>query len=265
MSSTEQVSLINEASTDPVPEMAAPIDNSVQLFRGLYNSEEDAWYDTAYVRELTGEDEEYLATFEAKDGVTYFEYMTEVLRRAVLRIGPLDVQQAPVLLDRLILSDRDMLFLGIVRVTYGYTRSIAATCRKCGEMNDVEIHLDEDFPIVAPEHDPKKPITVNLSNGATISVRLPNGEDTSESNRDTKTGAEVTTKLISRVAIFNDGEEPADRLAWSKALSIADRRLIAKSLVSAKMGPSLEEVNTQCAHCDSDMTVRLDWVSLLFN
>jgi hypothetical protein len=265
MSSSDQASVINEASADPVPEMAAPVDNSVQLFRGLYNSDEDAWYDTAYVRELTGEDEEYLATFESKKDVTYFEYMTEVLRRAVLRIGPLDTQQAPVLIDRLIMPDRDMLFLGIVKATYGYTRSIAANCRKCDGMNDVEIHLDDDFPIIAPERDPKKPISVNLSNGMTVGVRLPNGEDTSESNRDAKNGAEVTTKLLSRVVIFNDGEEPADRLTWSKSLSIADRRAIAKSLVSAKMGPKLEEVNTQCAHCGENMTVRLDWVSLLLN
>ena len=55
-----------------------------------------------------------------------------------------------------------------------------------------------------------------------------------------------------------------EREAWAKKLGVADRKNIIKALTSAQPGPRMGEVETQCAHCEKELTVVLDWVSLLF-
>lgn len=263
MSTDEDAQKINTAMQDPVPHVHPPSDNVVQLFRGLYDKDTDAWYDVATVRELTGEDEEELSRLQVKKGTTLFEYMTKVLQLGIDSIGPYSPREHPQIVDLLILPDRDLVFLGLIRATYGSGREVGTRCPKCSGLNDVEINLDDDIPIIYPDFDVKRPLEVKLSKGQTVHVRIPNGEDTMESQKDTNTDAEVTTKLISRLVTFPDGNEPPDRLAWSKALSLSDRRSIAKTLVSVEIGPKMEEVDTQCAHCGAEMPIALDWVSLL--
>lgn len=265
MSTSDQADIINAAIADPAPGMTPALDGSVSLFRGVYDVDSDTWHTDAMVRELTGEDEEFLSTLQNKKDVTFFDYMSGILSRSVVNVGPYSPSDQPHLINKLILPDRDMLFLATVRATYGTERQMNVRCGKCGGLNDVTINLDDDIPIVRPQIDFREPIEVKLTKGKSIRVRMPNGEDTTESQKDTKTDAEVTTKLLSRLAVFDDGHEPADRLAWSKSLSIADRRLIAQTLLSVEAGPKMEEVETQCAHCAATLPVSLDWVSLLFS
>lgn len=265
MSTAEQADLINNAISDPPPEMHPMLDTSVDLFRGVYDEDADRWYTNATIRELTGADEETLATLQNKKDITFFDYLSAVLSCAVEAVGPHTPKNNPHLISKLILPDRELLFLATVRATYGTERQLNVRCGKCKGMNDVAINLDDDIPVIRPLIDLKEPIEVKLSKGKSISVRLPNGEDTTESQKDTKTDAEVTTKLLSRLAVFNDGQEPTDRLGWSKSLSIADRRSIAQTLVKIEAGPRMEEVETQCAHCGSTLPISLDWVSLLFS
>lgn len=265
MSTSAQADMINAAIAEPAPEMHPPLDTSVELFRGVYDADSDTWYNNATVKELTGEDEETLSALQNKKDVTFFDYMSAILQCSVESVGPYSPKTQPHLINKLILPDRDMLFLATVRATYGTEREMNVRCGKCGGLNDVTINLDEDFPILRPDIDFHEPLEVNLTKGKTIRVRMPNGEDTTESQKGTKTDAEVTTKLLSRLAVFEDGQEPADRLAWSKSLSIADRRLIAQTLLNTEAGPKMEEVETQCAHCDATLPVSLDWVSLLFS
>jgi phage FluMu protein Com len=260
-----QADIINTASADPPPEMHPALDTSVELFRGVYDADTETWYRNAAVKELTGEDEEYLSTVQSKKDVTFFDYMSAVLRCSVVQVGPHSPKTQTHLVNKLILPDRELLFLATVRATYGTERQMNVRCGKCKGLNDVVINLDDDIPVIRPDIDFREPIEVKLTKGKSIRVRMPNGEDTTESQKDTKTDAEVTTKLLSRLAVFEDGQEPADRLAWSKSLSIADRRLIAQTLVKIEAGPKMEEVETQCAHCGSTLPVALDWVSLLFS
>jgi len=265
VSTSAQADIINSAIADPAPEMSPSLDTSVELFRGVYDADSSTWYQTAVVRELTGADEEALSSLQNKKGTTFFEYMSAVLSHSLVSVGPHSPKSQPHLVNKLILPDRELLFLATVRVTYGTERQMNVRCPKCGGLNDVVINLDDDIPIVRPDLDFKEPIEVKLTKGKSIRVRMPNGEDTTESQKDTKTDAEVATRLLARLAIFDDGHEPADRLAWSKSLSIADRRLIAQTLVNLEAGPKMEEVETQCAHCESVLPVALDWVSLLFS
>jgi hypothetical protein len=262
------VDVINDAiASDPVPEMAHPLDNTIELMRGIQQKLEDGtvvWHTLAEVRELTGVDEEALAKLEDKKDITYTEYMNALLARAVVRIGDLEVTKyGDSLINKLILGDRGLLFLAIVRATYGIEREVRVMCPHCSSSNDVEINLNEDFPIVTPDFDVKSPLEVKTKDGV-FHLRLPNGEDTIDIAKKYKTEAEVNTAMIGRCVIWEEDEAPQDVHQWALDLSLATRRKLVDALASIQLGPNLEAgVNAQCAACDKEMPFALDWVSLL--
>lgn len=269
MSTASDAETINNVAADPAPSMPTPLSTSIKLLRGLGEKHEDGtevWHDVAEVRELTGADEEWLAALESKPGLTYTEYMNALLDRAVVRIGTLVVADLPGIMNKLILPDRDMLFLGVVRATYGVQRDVRALCPHCGASNDISIDLDEDFPVKKAPFDLRETIKVKLKNGTVQQLRLPNGADTVAAQKGTKTDAEINTVMLSRCAVFDDNE-PADRMEWARGLNVGDRRKLINALLdlNGKIGPDLEGVDTQCATCGEDMPISLDWVSLLLS
>jgi hypothetical protein len=269
MSTGSDVDTINSAITatsDPRPAITPGLPTEIELLRGLGEKQDDGsetWHTVAKVKELTGEDEEALATLETKKDITYTEYMNALLERAVTHIGTLEVKKLPGIMNKLILADRDMLFLGVVRATYGINRDLRVRCPHCSESNDVQIDLDEDFPIRRASFDLRDTMKVTTSKGV-VQLRLPNGEDTVESQKKAKTDAEINTAMLSRCAVFEEGEEPEDRIVWAKGLNIGDRRKLVNALLAVKLGPDLEEVETQCSSCGEPMPMAMDWVSLLF-
>lgn len=267
MSSSSEADTINALATDPVPRMVAPLSTEIQLLRGIAQKKDDGstvWHDVAHVNEITGEDEEALSALTSKGkDLTYTEYMNALLEKAVVLIGDLKVSEYPGIMNKLILADRDMLFLGVVRATYGVKREIRVGCPSCRETNDVEIDLDEDFAISKPDFDVREPISVETKKGI-IKLRLPNGEDTIFSQKKAKTDAELNTAMLARCAVWEDGEGPPDPLEWARKLNVADRRKLVNTLLDIKLGPDLGAVDTQCAHCGKDLPIQLDWVNLLF-
>ena len=143
----------NTAIADPAPFIDYPPATDVQLLRGLFNEESGEWETTAIVRELTGEDEEALATFDSKEDITYGEYLVHLLQRAVVSIGSQEVNKNKDIIDKLLIGDRDVLFLAIVRATYGKGREVQLGCGNCGGSNDVVIDLDEDFKMEKVDQD----------------------------------------------------------------------------------------------------------------
>lgn len=265
MSTSSDADIINSSVQDPMPSMKVGLMTEIELLRGLGEKHEDGsetWHSLAKFKELTGEDEEALAGLENKPNITYTEYMNTLLARAVTHIGDLEVKKLPGLLNKLILADRDMLFLGVVRATYGLTRDLRVTCPHCGESNDVQINLDEDFPIKRPDFDLRDTLKVHTHKGL-YQLRLPNGEDTVEAQKKAKTDAEINTALLARCAVFEAGEEPADRVQWAKSLNAGVRRQLVNALLEVQVGPDLSGVNTPCAHCGEEIQMTLDWVSLL--
>lgn len=257
---------INAAIEDKVPSMGEAPDLVVELIRGLYDSDKDVWHTTAEIRELNGEDEEYLAAIQKKKGLLYAEYMNALLSKAVVRIGSLDINgsRGEALVSKLMMADRDLLYLNIVKATYGNEREVKVICSECKTMNDVTLELDKDFPITYPDFDIRQGIEVEISSG-TVHLRLPNAEDTVEVNKGTKTDAEVNTAMLARCTIWPKGKAPDNPLRWARSLGMADRRKLVNALLNVEIGPKMEEVNTQCASCDKEMPLLLDWVSLLFD
>lgn len=255
-------SAANAAIADSAPEIADVPPTSVKLIRGIWNSELEDWDSSATVRELTGEDEEALAALDAKGDLTYSEYLTALLQRGVISIGSQVVAHNPHIIDDLLLGDRDLLFLGVLRATYGKVREVQMICGNCDGSNDVGIDLDEDFKMETQTSDVTKPLSVVLKNKKTYSFNYPTSGDSKYAAKKAKTTAEQNTLIIARCLV---GDMDRDsREVWAKKLSLPDRKKIIKLLNSAQPGPRMQEVNTQCAHCEKELTVILDWVSLLF-
>jgi hypothetical protein len=252
----------NKAIGESLPQIDAPPSTEIQLMRGVFNGSTGEWEKVAVVRELTGEDEEYLAALDAKENLAYGDYLNYLLQRAVVSIGSIIVSTNQHIIDELIIGDRDSLFIGVVRATYGRNREMTLLCGNCEGSNDVTIDLDEDFKIEHPNIEIDKPVLVEMKDGKTLQFNYPTTGDSRYAAKKGKTVAEQNTYIISRCLVSDMDKNM--RESWAKKLSIVDRKNVVKAINQAQPGPRMEEVKTQCSHCSEDLTVVLDWVSLLF-
>jgi hypothetical protein len=252
-----QTDALNSALADSAPEMAAAPSTQVQLICGVFNKELETWETNAVVRELNGYDEEALSS-SGNSSTVYAEYMSFLLRRAVVSIGNVSIKDHPEVIDDLIIGDRDQLFLGIIKSTYGAVREYQIICNECGGSNDVFVNVDE-FPVKEAQGDIRENIKVTLRNGKTVEFRLPNGKDSQVVAQKGKTTPEQNTIMLSRCVIGVDNASD-----WAKNLNMSDRSEIISTLLGAQPGPQIWEVKAQCAHCQEQMIVMLDWASLLF-
>jgi hypothetical protein len=254
MSLVQDAEAFNTAITDDAPEMEDPPPTTVTLLRGVPDN--GVWHTTEVVRELTGEDEETLASIDVgKDSnLSFGEYISEILSLGVVSIGPIESPSKEIL-DELMLGDRELLFLGIVRATYGREREYTVTCPKCEQENFITVDLDSDFPITPSAWDLHSPHHIEIKNG-TVAVNLPNGK-ASHAVSKAKTTAEQNTLLIANCLVGGTVE-------FARKLSMADRNKLVKTLLDNQPGPTLEEVKAPCGHCSTEITMVLDWASLLF-
>lgn len=243
---------------EPLPEITDSPDPVVNLICGVKSG--DTWLDTAIVREMTGEDEEFLADMDNRSSLTYPEYILALLQRTVVSIGNISVTQSPSVLNELIIGDRDLLYLSVVKATYGKSREFKVKCPHCSESNDLLIDLDDDFPIQGDRTQARDSIEVTLKNNKKYTFRRPNAEDSRRVARASKSVAQQNTIMISRCIKDLVG----DTETWARKLAISDRSAIVNAIFDAKVGPSPQEVNAPCGHCGQDVRLALDWVSLLF-
>lgn len=245
---------ISSAIQDPVPQMQEVPDPTVTLLKG-FNGEK-----VAIVREMTGSDEEYLASLESRGALSYPEYISALLKRMVISIGDISVAKTPEVIDELIVGDRDILFLAVVKATYGKQRRYTVECPFCNKENDLFVDLDEDFPIQGTVEEANATLKVTLKNGSVVELRLPTGGDAKFVGKKGKTVAEQNTLMISRCAQVS----APNKEKWARDLSIGDRTAIISALLGVKIGPKAGEVNDPCPSCGEQIVVGLDWVSLLF-
>ena len=262
----EKAAEVNAAIQDPVPEVGAAAPERVNLMRGMPDPETGEWQDVAIVTEMTGEDEEALDRLSTKSkDLSYADYTTALLARAVTSIGNVRVKDDPSVLDNLIIGDRDLLFLGVIKATYGNIRTFWVLCPHCKEKNEVRVNLDEDFSMVEPVGDLTVLREVVLKDGTSVKIRYLTGRDAKEIASSSDSNSAQNTAIIARGVSWDDDRTMAVKEQWAKALSLSDRKVIVNTVLVDQPGPSLEEVNAQCAYCDDDITMVLDWVSLLFS
>lgn len=260
----ETVDVLGDAAKDKFPEIVNHLDNTIELQRGLFNKESGLWERSAEVRELNGFDEERIASLETRSNITYNEYMTEILKMGVVSIGNLEPSFYS-RMDELTIGDRNLLFLAIVRTTYGRERTFEQTCGSCDKVNKITIDLYDDFPIQEPSFDPIGTLKVKLKNGKKHELRPPTSEDTLYVAKNGKTPAQQSTLMIARCSVWEDGKAPEDAEEWVRSLGMADRGTLINALSDIKMGPKMEEVDVDCVHCGTKMPVMIDWIFLILN
>lgn len=259
MDNKQQADALNKALEEDVPKITKAPQPVVELIRGVFNKETDSWETTAVVRELNGFDEEAIASIDSKKMV-YPEFMSFLLKRAVVKIGSIEVASNQGIIDQLIIGDRDLLFLGLIEATYGKRREYQVTCASCESSNDVFVSMDE-FKRKEPKFDVRETLPVTLSDGSVVNFRLPNGADSQHIAKKAKTTAEQNTLMLARCVIAEKGINTEE---WAKGLNLKDRSTLIKTVMDSQPGPEIGEVNAQCATCGEDLNIVLDWASLLF-
>jgi hypothetical protein len=262
MTNITEVESLDEAFKDPAPSIALPESVIVELQRGLLNTVTGQWQTTAEVRELNGKDEEFLSSLENNKKISYAMYVNTLVSRATVRIGDTTIRNNKSIIEELITGDRDILLLAILKATYGPERTFRYPCNDCNTTNNITINIEEDFPMQETTLNLRDPFFVTLKNGTKLKFRYPVGSDNIAMGKG-ETTAQQSTLLISRCVVWDDHKDSLYSEEWAKNLGLQDRNTILGEILGPKVGPKLGEVKTQCATCDADITINVDWVSLL--
>jgi hypothetical protein len=256
----DEIRRAKEEIAGPVPLIPDAPNPRIDLPRGIFVNE--AWQRQVLLRELTGSDEEALArTRELSD------FFDAVIAHGVVRIGTLDLAGLPLIerqsyLQRLLIGERDQLFLGVVKTTYGSKKTLSLTCRFCEQKQDLNIDLDKDFPPVNVAKVEDTSFFYTTSRRQRLEVRPAIGEDQIEVlARKGATVAEQNTILMSRCILNCDGELLLDPVEFARSLSMRDRRALMDRMVEQQPRVDLT-VTVNCVACREEISIELGWSDL---
>lgn len=248
-----------EQIAGPVPLIGQAPDCRVNLPRGLYVR--GVHKKEAFVRELTGFDEEILA--KNREAMDYYDALvalgTERVEDFDLANLPLAERQAH--LRTLLIGERDQLYLAIIKATFGDRKTITFTCTACEKEQEMDLLLDEDFkPKVVDDVD-QEIFTFTTSKGNKLEYRLVTGDDQREAFARKMTTAEQNSILLARCITRKDGGLIPDQMGFVRAMSIRDRQNLLTELVGRQPAIDLT-VQTKCASCEAPITLPLGWGDL---
>lgn len=220
------------------------------LVRGLDASEVEY---TAEVRELNGEDEEYIDRVRTGNPEKFFE---SVVERGTTKFGEAKSDTSTV--GKLLLGDAELLFMEIARATYGDEITYHEWyCAGCDTVLDVTIEID-DIPIERLKNSEDRFFDVPLRNGRIAHCRLPIVSDTrGDLNKDGMTEAERKTILLSHtvLAISDKSGSPspvAGSMDAARTIGSADRLTIITEIGNRKVGPKYNEVTFKHEECGEE-------------
>jgi hypothetical protein len=236
MAAMEQI-LADDPANEPKPEIDAPADGYVQLAYGV--TVDEKLVTEVEVRELTGEDEERLAKAKTSSDPTKF-YNT-ILESGTVSVGGKDPEDV---LPNMLVGDREALFLGIRKATYGPDVEMGDIyCAECDEEFEGSVSVD-DVPVR-----PLKGETtfgVPLRKGGKATVRLPVGADQIAAVQGDMTESERNSTLLKRCVItLPQGGEDMPVAGFPSLvlnLGIADRKRILDEIHKRQPGPRYDEV-----------------------
>lgn len=248
-------------STNPAPIIAEIPDTYVKLPAGIIVNNEVV--QEAEVRELTGQDEEFLA--KAKTSNNAAKYVSTLLQRGVVAIG--DEKATPALLDSLIQGDLDTLIMGVRRATFGNDFEVFnVPCPSCGELNDLELDL-KDIPIKELDDPLIREFYVDMRRGRRAKVEFPTGAVQNELFKKPVDVAVMNSITLSHCVLAfveaDGSERPSNGLLDVNKLGLADRKAILDFLYDNQPGPRYDQVVAKCHACEGEVPVPLN-VGILF-
>jgi hypothetical protein len=236
---------------EQVPLIEDPSDDSVALPGGLASNGEV--FRKATVRELNGEDEEFLARALAAND--WFRYQQVLLERGVTHLGP--HKATPELLDSLVVGDRDVLILGIRIATYGPTLDMDILCQHCSVESKIRVDFSTEVPTKPLPFDIVQPYQLVDTGKGFATVRLATGADQRYlSTLENVTTAEVNTALLTRTVKEIDGE-PVTGKADILRLGMGQRSKIVDWMADNQPGPEYEKVKHACHVCGKETPLGL--------
>lgn len=214
------------------------------------------------VRELTGSDEEALARVQG----TFSRWVATMLDLAVEKIDDKPADSDAV--GKLLVGDRDFLLMAIRRVTWGPEIELTGVeCDNCGETFDPIVHTD-DIPIKKLQNPSDSSFTVDLRNGRTAAVRLPNGHDQAVYlDKEDISNAQRNTLLLQRcVASITDAqgmEMPVEGFpSMVRDMSLPDRMRIIREVNDRMPGARYTEVPVMHEDCGGTTVIGIGPVAL---
>lgn len=242
-------------SVGKAPVITAPEDTHVALPGGLYWDGE--LLRTAQVRELTGVDEELLASVTG----SLVQWLSAVLERAVVRIG--DQEPTPAMIRRLLIGDRDELLLGIRIASFGRDITLVnVICPHCDASMDATIDLTTVDRVVPERPAARHEHVIPLRRGGVAVVRLPDGvaqelifadDAGNPAQRNTKLLGYclVSVRDASGALVPGEGDALAQSLGW------ADRQSIIRYLGKNQPGPKLDDIHFVHDACGEEVRLPL--------
>jgi hypothetical protein len=261
------LSQVKDLVTGDQPLMTDPPDAHVILFRGLYL--QGNWHQEAMVKELTGADEEAIARMQGGTQTSPGQFLNGMLAFGVASLASFDLpamtlQERFALLDQLLVGEKELLFLNILRVTYGDQRSVSVRCMECAAINEVSFLISTDIPIRSMDDPFRTTYEYTCRNGSHIEYRLVTGADQAEVAKKTNASIpEQNTIIFSRCITTLNGKPIVDPLHFARGMSAFDRRLLLAAMNESQPGPYFEEVKLPCATCGAESTFTPQWADLL--
>lgn len=219
----------------------------------------------ARLRKLTGHEEALLYS----PGLGPGELVTELIRRCVVQLGPLEGPVDAARVEDLSVADRDFLMLALRRWSLGDRLSVSYACPACG----AEVRGEEDLSTLeVRDAEALEPvIEVALEDGyvdregqthAALRLRAPRGRDL---NRALRLAADDPLRArdaltLSCVVSFGGLDEKrlsALGLRILRGLSLGDRRRIFDALDAGLPGVDFRR-SVRCGACGARFTASLD-------
>jgi hypothetical protein len=253
----EAASAASEAALAPdKPEMKEPDPGLVEL-PGGWVSPTGVVHKQAFVKELTGRDEERMARVDATTNLPlYLQTMVEC--------GTESIGGEPATKDMLrdlLVGDREMLILGIRMATYGRTTEpFDIVCPKCQFQEKISLELDKDIPVKHMERPEVREYEVDLRNGSVALVQPLTARQQDEIWDVKKTVAELKTATLERCVVSIDGRPVNHPMVLN--LGMADRNTLLDRLAELQPGPDYGGVRLDCQGCGESFSLTLDLADL---
>jgi hypothetical protein len=241
---------------DPTPNL------TVELPRGIHH--DGVWHTDVHIRELTGRDEEHLSRFKTEE-----EVLDGILALGTVRVGSIDLSKEPVSsrttkLGNLLVGERLMVYLAIVRATFGNEKNMEFTCGSCETQNNTTILLDTDFPAEIPEDIEESVFTYTTRSGSVIVYRPVTGADVMSLNfkgSDKLSQSERNSRILARIIKNVDGEPPFSVDDYVRDLGMKDRLGLLTEV--SERQPNIEwMLKIECVGCHEEVSIPVHWGSL---
>jgi hypothetical protein len=228
----------------------------VELPVGLFNPLDGEVINTAEVRELNGEDEEYFLR-----GKDFWDRKSRIVERGTVSLGS-DKPEKSVLMT-LAQGDREALLLAIRRATYGDDLEMSLRCPQCRETHEISVDLRVEIPIREQDglnHE------LALKSGTKVAFHWPTGEDQKKvaefvNKKRNANAGEINTQMLAQVLETIDSS-PSFGETTARQMGLKDRNELVEYIAENNPGPIYDDIRFECPGCGLEDKVEVTFEDL---